>query len=454
MSAGAGTGEPLYWYDPMVPNQHFEKPGQSPFMDMQLVPKYAGGGPVDANVIRIEPGVLQNLGVRLARVERGLVAASVEGIGEVQYDQRLAAIVQTRVGGFVEGTHGVAPGDLVTAGAPLADLQVPAWAAAQAEFVALLEGHDLALIRAVRQRMQLLGMPPQLIERIESTRRIETTFTIRAPISGALESVEVRRGMSIDVGSTVARINGLNTVWVEVVLPSGTGDALHVGDEATVEVTGSGAGSVKGRIVGLLPEASDETRTLRARVAVANPAQTLHPGMYARVRFRSGGGDSVLSVPTEAVIRSGTRNVVISTQEGRFSPVVVVLGREGAGRTEILQGLVEGQQVVASSQFLIDSEASLQGVLARLAPGSLSESTAPRSATYRASGRVEAISAERWTISHGPVADLQWPSMTMGFIPPGAPSADIKVGDSVHFWFRKEGDDYTIERFEKGADRP
>lgn len=356
----------LYWYDPMVPNQHFDKPGKSPFMDMQLLPKYADESTGSAGV-QISPNIVQNLGLRVAPVESGRFSQPLQAVGNVGFNQRNVAIVQSRTNGFVSRVYDRAPADVLRRGAPLVDLLVPEWAGAQTEFLALLRSDDRGLIEAARQRLLLLGMPADLIARIESSQKQQSTITIVAPIGGAIESLEVREGMTVSAGATLAKINGLETVWLEAAVPEAQSELLAVGQSVEAQLAAYSGETVQGRVIAILPETSVETRTTRVRVELPNPNLRLRPGMFAQLRLHVGDDTPRLWVPSEAIIRTGTRNLVISAEEGnRFEPTEVQTGTEAGGKTVILSGLKEGQNVVASGQFLIDSEASLRGVLARL----------------------------------------------------------------------------------------
>lgn len=449
----------LYWYDPMVPNQHFDKPGKSPFMDMQLVPKYAGesGG---AAGVQIDPGVVQNLGIRLARVEQGTFDAPIDAVANVVFNDRDVAVVQARSGGFVQRVYARAPGDVIAPGAPLADLLVPEWGGAQAEFLAVLRTGDKALIEAARERLILLGMPAHLVARVERTGAAQSTFTMSSPIAGVIQSLDVRQGMSIAAGMTLAKINGLATVWLEAAVPESQGGLVAVGRPVEAHLAAYPGETFKGKVVAVLPETDTNSRTLKVRVELPNRDGRLKPGMFAQVRLASGATRPVLTIPTEAVIRTGVRNVVIVAQDdGRYVPVEVKVGQEGAGKTAILAGLVEGQKVVASGQFLIDSEASLQGVLTRLAgsPAPAAAATSqPTSGAHApaalndATGKVEKLEDGQITVSHGPVKSLGWGPMTMTFkLSNPAMAAGIKAGDTVHFGFVQSGDDFVVKQLEK-----
>jgi Cu(I)/Ag(I) efflux system membrane fusion protein len=481
-SAASGSSDhaALYWYDPMVPNQHFDKPGKSPFMDMQLVPKYAdeGGG---SGGVQISPHIVQNLGLRIAPVELGRISQPIEAVGNIVFNQRNVAIVQSRTNGFVSRVYDRAPADVLRRGAPLVDLLVPEWAGAQSEFLVLVRSGDLDLIEAGRQRLLLLGMPAELIAHIEASRQQQATVTITAPIAGAIESLDVREGMTVSAGATLAKINGLGTVWLEAAIPEAQSGLLALGQSVDARLAAYSGEMFKGRVIAVLPETSVETRTTRVRVELANPNLRLRPGMFAQLQLHAGDDSPRLWVPTEAIIRSGTRNlVIVAADANRFEPTEVQIGAESGGKTVILSGLEEGQNVVASGQFLIDSEASLRGVLARLnsrdstdsadargtsgakgkpqgamvrnaahaAPSSAMNS--PETTLHEATGKVESITAREVVISHGPVKSLGWPAMTMPFkLEDPETARALKPGDTVHFQFRRAEDGFAIERLDK-----
>lgn len=351
----------LYWYDPMVPQHHFDKPGKSPFMDMELVPRYAEeAGP--AAGVRIDPGVQQNLGVRLTKVERVPLASRIDASGVLGFDERIVAVVQSRAGGFVEKVWPLAPGDQVRAGDPLVELLVPEWAVAEQELLVARQSGDASLLQSARDRMRLLGIDGAEIQRLESTGVAHSQFILRAPISGVVQSLDLRTGMTLTTGQTLLRINSLDSVWTEVAVPEALAGNLHVGDHAALQLADRAAAPVDGRVSALLPALNDATRTLRVRVELANRDRRLRPGQSAQVTLTAGSTQDGLVVPTEALIRTGKRSLVMVAEQGGFRPVEVILGQEMGDRTVITSGLTEGQEVVASGQFLLDSEASLRGL--------------------------------------------------------------------------------------------
>jgi Cu(I)/Ag(I) efflux system membrane fusion protein len=355
----------LYWYDPMQPQQHFDKPGKSPFMDMELVPKYADEGEETAGV-KIDPAVTQNLGVRLAAVTRIPLATQIEATGIIGFNERDVALVQTRSSGFVERVWPLAPGDVIKAGQPLVELLVPEWSAAQHELLAVKKSGDETLISAARERLRLLGMAEESIREVEQSGTVRSRFTISAPIAGVIQSLDVRSGMTVMTGQGVARINGLKTVWLEAAVPETLANAVREGAVVAVRLAGFTEQPLKGRVTAILPALNEAARTLRVRIELPNRDGRLRPGLSAQVTLTGSSKESALAVPTEAIIRTGKRALVmVASDQSRFTPVEVTLGAEVGNQTVIATGVSEGQQVVASGQFLIDSEASLKGVAAR-----------------------------------------------------------------------------------------
>ncbi len=449
--AGAAGAKPLYWYDPMFPAQHFDKPGKSPFMDMQLAPRYAADAAGGATPgVQIEPAITQSLGVRLAAVERGSFADGLDATGVLDFNQRQVAIVQARAAGFVQRVYGRAPGDIVQAGAPIADLLVPSWSGAQAEYLAIRQSGGPALEAAARQRLRLLGMPDSLISAVARDGRARTVVTVSTPQGGAIQTLDVRQGMTVGMGQTLAQIAGLGSVWLNAAVPEAMGGQVKVGQAARAELTAFPGETFTGRVTAILPTTQVDSHTLQVRIELPNPGGRLHPGMFATVHL-SGAAHPALFVPTEAVIRTGKRSLVMLAGDGgRFKPVEVQIGREHADRTEILAGLDEGQKVVASGQFLIDSEASLAGVQARPLTGSTAPQPAvgsPGPALYESRGRIEALTSDSITLSHEPVSAIGWPAMTMTFrLDPPSLARGMKVGGRVAFGFEQKPEGPVIRR--------
>ncbi len=359
----------LYWHDPMAPGQKFDKPGKSPFMDMQLVPVYADDGGDDGNVT-ISPRVQQNLGIRTAEATLGILSTRVEAVGSVAYNERDVAVVQARSSGFVEKLYVRATLDPVRKGQVLAELYVPDWVAAQEEYLSArrMEGTRLeALVDGARQRMRLAGMTENQIRLVESSGQVHARLTVGAPIDGVVSDLGAREGMTVAAGAPLFRINGLGTVWVNADVPENLAAQIRPGNAVEARTPALTGQTFKGRVSAILPEVDPATRTIKARVELANPKGRLVPGMFATVNFAPAATREAVLVPTEAVIQTGSRNVVIVAEGGgKFTPVDVEPGMESGGRTEIRRGLEAGQKVVVSGQFLIDSEASLRGTATRM----------------------------------------------------------------------------------------
>ena len=442
----------LYWYDPMEPQQRFDRPGKSPFMDMELIPKYADEGE-DAASIRIDPALTQNLGLRLVTVESGRLAETLEAPATVKFNERDVTIVQARSAGFVERAYGRAPGDLVKRGAPIVDLLISDWAGAQIEFIALLNTGDASLVSAARERLVLLGMSHELIRAIEQSRKPRLALTVRSPADGVITSVGVREGMSVMAGQMLAEINGFTPIWLEAQVPEADAQILRRGQTAFAEFPAFPGKTLRGTVTLVLPEVNQDARTARVRIELPNPDGILRAGLYARVRIEAGDGAELPLLPSEAVIRTGTRTaVMVAEQEGRYRPVLVKLGRESNGRIEVIEGVRPGQHVVASGQFLIDSEANIRGVLARAGEA---DSAARPTALHQGEGTVESIESGEITLSHGPIPALKWGAMTMLFRLQGpGTAAGIEPGDRVHFAFRQYDDGFTVESLTKNGTSP
>ena len=368
----ASDGEPsvLYWYDPMRPDQHFDQPGKSPFMDMQLVPKYAEGAGGDAaDIVSIDPRVVQNLGIRTAAVERGTITQELRSAGSVMANENRIEVVQTRSAGWVERLHVRAVNDPVRRGQLLAEIYSPDLYAAQQEFVLGLRARDEALVQGSRQRLLSLGLSENQIARLEKGGDAQRRVAYYAPVDGIVSELGVREGAQLSPGMSLFTLVDLSRVWVIAEVPEALASNLISGSSVEASVPALSNRRFIGRVDYIYPEVNPETRTVRVRALLENPKLALKPGMFAEVLLSEGQAREALLVPSESVIRTGARTTVIVAEgEGRFRPVLVTTGGERGGQTEILSGLEAGQQVVASGQFLIDSEANLRGVLNRLAP--------------------------------------------------------------------------------------
>lgn len=370
----AATQEvPSYWYDPMHPSQHFDKPGKSPFMDMQLVPKYAdrattGGKAASAGSVEIDPRVVQTLGIRLAAVEQGDFARVVDTVGLVAVDEHRIEAIQVREPGWVERLEVRAAGDAVRHGQLLAGIYSPDLLATEQEFLIARTSQDPTLIDAARRRLGLFGLSDSQIGRIEKTGQVERRIDYYAPFDGYVIELGARQGAAVEPGTTLFQLASLKSVWLIAEVPEAQAAWIKTGDPAEAQVPALPAERFEGRVDYLYPELTQATRTLKVRVVIDNPKGHLRPGMFATAHLQGPKQESVLTVPTEAVIGTGTRSIVILTEDGsHFRPALVRVGGEHGGRSEILEGLTSGQTIVASGQFLIDSEANLESAFDALA---------------------------------------------------------------------------------------
>ena len=444
-SSSAECEDVLYWYDPMVPGQRFDEPGKSPFMDMELVPKCAGEEATSG--VQIDAGLVQNFGIRTAEAEYGVLEPEVSVTGVLAYNGRDVAIVQPRAGGFVQRTYGRAPDDVVARGAPLADILVPEWGGAQQEYLAVLNSGDEQLAQAMRERMRLLGMSNGQISSVGRTGRAQATITVTAPTGGAITMLGVRPGMTVMAGQTLAEITGFSPIWLEASVPETQAANIRVGQPVSATLTAFPDERFSGPIIAILPSAQDASRTITVRAQLPNPSGRLKPGMFAQVSLTPDTRRALL-VPSESVIRTGRRTIVMIKQdEGGFMPAEVRIGREAGGRTEVLAGLSQGEEVVTSGQFLLDSEASLAGLEVRaIDEAGPNRDGEDQPATFSAIGTIEKIADGSVTLRHGPVPRLDWPAMTMTFRTKNAAQiSGFEEGDRVRFTFTQQDAGPRIE---------
>ncbi|MGB8338014.1 MAG: efflux RND transporter periplasmic adaptor subunit [Burkholderiales bacterium] len=449
-----------YWFDPMLPQQKFDKSGMSP-MNMQLVPKYADEK--SDGMVSISSQTQQNLGIRLARVERGKFAEALSAVATVRVDERRLVAVQSRVSGFIERLYVKAVGDLVSRGQRVADIYSPELLAAQQELLALQRISDLSdgdrVHLAARERLRLLGMAEKDVERIIATGQPQRTIGLYANNSGIVQEITLREGGAISNGAPLMQLADLSSVWLVADVPESAMQTLRPGLGVQASFAAFPGEMIPGRIDYVVPGLDPATRTVKVRIVVANPKGRLSPGMFAQVSIRYQEHD-VLAVPTEAIIVTGSRKVVIVKEGEGFRPADIETGIEQSNRTEVLKGLKDGEQVVASGQFLIDSEASLSSVLARISTQTTTAAAPavdkPSPVVHRGRGVVRSVDkqANRIMLEHEAIASLKWSAMTMGFKLVDAQAANgLKPGDQVEFELKDqpEGGDYVIVRLRKAG---
>lgn len=455
-SADASGRRILYWYDPMVPQERYPGPGKSS-MNMDLIPRYADeaqGG------VRVSPAMIQNLGIRVARAQVRDIAPSVRAVGRVEFDERLIAEVQTLTAGFVESLAVRAEGEPVARGSRLASVYSPELFGAQQEYAALLRirGSSISpgLRQAARDRLRLLGLPAAAIQRLDRGGAPQRTYAVFAPASGIVSRIGGRPGAQVTPGQSIITIAGLSRVLVVAEVPEAALGDIRAGLPVRVTFAALPGERRDGRIDYIFPTLDPEARTARVRVTLDNPGNRLRQGMFANVEIL-GTGAAALTVPSEAVIDTGRRKLVVVRQGGSFLPVEVTTGRDADAWTEVLTGLTPGAEVVASGQFLIDSEASLSGVVERLnrSQGGMRQGAQQ---TADAEGMIQSTNLRqgRVTIAHGPILALNWPSMTMTFgVRDRAMLRGLRPGDRVNFAVRTAPQDgsFVVERIARASAR-
>lgn len=433
----------LYWYDPMVPGQRFDKPGKSPFMDMPLVPRYADEGPTD-NGVSVSARQQQNLGMTTASVEKRVLAPAFSAFATVTTDERSIQTISAPANGVVEKLFVRAPQQWVKKGEPLAQLWIPQWTTAQQEYLAVRQLGDGALTRAARDRLALQFMPEATILAVERSGKPQTRLTLRADRAGYVVKLDSREGAQIAQAQTLFELASLDPVWLVVDYPQSQAQTLSAGSEIIARSSSWPGEQFHGRVSELLPQLETTTRTLKARIVLDNPQQKLKPGMFLTVtQPETSQQPAVLAIPEEALIETGVATrVLLASGEGHFQAVKVTTGRTSQGWTEVLSGLKEGDSVVTSGQFLIDSEASLRSAL----PGDTAQSAVPdqkQTQEYETTGVIKAIDAGSITLAHQPIPALNWGAMTMDFTLK-TPVATLKPGDRVMFSFTLDDENGAV----------
>ena len=364
-SAENGEAGVLYWVAPMDPNYRRDNPGKSP-MGMDLVPVYADAAG-DVGTVRIDPAMVQNLGVRTAPVERGKLWRQISTVGYVAFDERKLSHVHLRTDGWIEKLNVKSDGEQVRKGDVLFELYSRELVSAQEEYIQALRGSNDYLKRASRERLEALGISSAQIRQIARDRRASQRVRILASQDGVVDGLNVREGMYVKPATEVLTLADLSSVWLLVDVFERQSDWVAVGQPAEVRL-GYLPGRVwAGEVEFVYPTIDPKTRTLQARLRFDNPDDALKPDMYANVRIYAGPKQDVLSIPREALIKLGkAQRVIVATEKGRFRAQQVTAGLESGDFVEIISGLNEGDRVVTSGQFLIDSEASLRASFSRM----------------------------------------------------------------------------------------
>ncbi len=357
--------EIMYWVAPMDPNYQRDKPGKSP-MGMDLVPVYADDN-TEGNVVSIKPEVVQNLGVRTTIAERTRLWRGIDTVGYVDYDESRVSHIHLRTEGWIENLAVKSEGERVKKGERLFDLYSPELVNAQKEFVTALSSGNKSLIRASKSRLSALGVSGSQIKQIEKTRETRQHISVYAPQDGVVSTLMVREGMFIKPSLNVMSLGDLSSVWLLAEVFEKQAQWVKVGQAAEVKLSYVPGHVWQGKVEYIYPSLDPKTRTLKVRLRFDNPDEGLKPNMYANVRIFGGPKDNIIVIPLEGLIRTGRdERVIIDLGEGRFEARDVVAGIESGDYVEIMQGVDEGDRVVVSGQFLIDSESSMRAGIKRM----------------------------------------------------------------------------------------
>jgi len=438
--------EILYWVAPMDPSYRRDKPGKSP-MGMDLVPVYAEDTG-DEDAVHIDPVVVQNLGVRTAKAQRRSLFRKVEATGYVGFDESRVSQINLRTEGWIERLLVKNEGERVKKGQLLFEFYSPQLVNAQKEYVQARRRNDAGLLTAAEEKLLALGMVQADIRRLEQSSKVSNTVQVLAPQDGTVTSLNVKEGMYVKPAIGIMDLADLSSVWLQAEVFESQADWVVKSQSAEARLNYLPGEVFSGRVDYVYPVLDPKTRTLQVRLRFDNPDERMKPNMYASVTIFGKPHPAALSIPREALIRGqDVDRVVVALGEGRFTVHEVMTGIESGGWQEIVAGLEEGDEVVTSAQFLIDSEASLAGSIHRLDENDKRDSEPGQQPVF-GSGIVDAVdpAARRIRISHGPIEALGWTAMTMEFdVLPDVNLDAIKAGQNIHFslTYNKAGD-YVI----------
>jgi len=450
----------LYWVAPMDPNYRRDKPGKSP-MGMDLTPVYSDGddgGDSDEKgpVVKISPAVENNLGVRTANVESGKLWRKIDTVGYVDLDESKVSHIHLRVDGWIEKLAVDTEGDRVKKGQRLFDLYSPKLVNAMEEFLQAIRSNNSRLMTASKEKLISLGISNKQIKKLEKTRKVSQTISVYAPQDGIVTMLMAREGMYVKPANEVLTLADLSSVWVMAEVFESQSAWVELGQPADVELSYIPGRTWEGKVDYVYPSLDAKNRTLKVRLRFDNPDEILKPNMYANVSIYGGAKEDVLSVPREALVRSGgTERLIIAKGKGRFAQRIVVAGMESGDFVEIKSGVSAGEKVVTSAQFLIDSEAGMKASLARMTdpePAMSDEEMASMSGSAKGRGVINSLMVDHGmiTLEHDAIESLGWPEMTMDFITQeGVSLKGLAVGDKVEFELQKSDDKFLISAISK-----
>lgn len=445
MSAMAATdnkasNEPLYWVAPMDPNYKRDKPGKSP-MGMDLIPVYAddlAGANDKPGTVKIDPSVENNLGVKTAAVELAKLSPRIETVGYIAFDESQLWQTNVRVSGWVEKLYINAVGEQVKKGDVLFTLYSPELVKAQEELLnAKRTGRD-GLVKGATERLLSLGVDREQINQVIRRGKASQTIEIKALANGVIASLNIREGGYLSPAQAVISAGPLNEVWVDAEVFERQAHWLTNGSQASMTLDALPGKAWQGEVDYVYPILDPKTRTLRMRLKFANPNGELKPNMFANITLQPVSDSEVLTVPKSSVIRSGgMTRVVLAEGEGKYRSARIETGREADDKVEVLQGLNQGDRIVTSAHFMLDSESSQSADLSRI-----NGVEAPAETAW-AKGEITVLMADHGmlTINHQPVPEWNWPGMTMNFnAAQGVDLTGLAKGQAIEFEMQKTDD--------------
>lgn len=428
--------KPLYWVAPMNPNYRRDGPGKSP-MGMDLIPVYEEGSKANdagPGTINISPSVINNLGVRTAKAGIKALQEKIHTVGYVKYDENKLIHIHPRVSGWVDKLHVKSAGDPVKKGAPLYALYSPELVNAQEELVLALNRNNSRLVKAAEDRLRALQIPQIYIEKLKSSKSIAQNITFYSPQDGVVDNLNIREGFYVQPGTTLFSIGSLSQVWVEAEVFERQAALVQKGAKVTMTLDYLPGTVWEGEVDYIYPTLDSKTRTVRLRLQFDNPQNQLLPNMFAQVVIHSQSQAPTLLIPKEALIRTGAQDrVVLALGEGSFKSIAVEAGREDLNNVEILSGLDEGDDVVASAQFLLDSESSKTSDFKRM-----TQSDMPETIWVAAQIKDRQTQERVVKVSHEDISEWNMNGMTMNFLV--AETVDIDAltpGTHLHMQIQK-----------------
>lgn len=400
--AAAAPAKNLYTCG-MHPQVIQEGPGSCPICGMDLTPlkKGTGGqGKASSKTLTIDPVVVQNMGVRIAKVRRGTLSHPLRTIGEVVVAEDLVSVVNLKFSGWIERLYVDRTGVKVRRGQPLFTVYSPELVSAQEEYLVALRaaGKDSPLARSSRTKLRLFDLSDRAVAAIAKRGKARRTLTIYAPRAGYVLHKNVVQGARALAGSDIFRIGKLSAIWVHAQVYEHDASWIKVGQPATMELSFQRGKLYQGKVSYIYPTLEERTRTLKVRLEFKNPALSLKPGMFTTVRIETRRKEGALLVPTEAILNSGERQLVfVAIGLGKYEARELVTGLSGKGHvTEVLKGLTEGERVVTSGQFLLDSESQLREAVQKLLAARL-QAKQPEAKQPKAKAKTTGASAKTYT---------------------------------------------------------